>query len=969
MAGYTSTARKYGEYIQPYNIDLIAKGLSFKQGQYDAADAKIRSKITEIEGMDLMKAEDKQHLLNNLKSMLGDINAVGALDLSNSDVTRALESHISQSIDDKVMNAYSSTKEIRNFQQKMQEMEAKGVKEGGYHPDNMAYAMRFVSDYLNDGKVGSKLSDYGSLVYRPFVDVNKKVDEILDQLKGRGDGMIETVGPDGVTMIKKDMNSMTPEEVMNLVSAHLTPDMQEQLKITTWAKMGGGKTPESQAFYQQQLGNYQNTLTKRLNDQKTSLTSALAAKDITNEQRTLIQNNLSNIETELSSLPQRMQMLAQNFEQGAMAMGVDEYLSRATAQIYPVVKGKGMYSTGEYSKIHEKNTEWAFKEHEKEMGIKRLELDYAKHNLDLQKFELEKEEHEYKRANGLLGRGGSSSSSSSSGGKDGNGGDGGSEPVVTDDVTEYDDGSKSFKWQYHDEIGKVEKDYDSKMNVAFDYFMGDKFQSPEDSQASAALKIRYASLGGKYNKYDKKLWQKVWNEMGDKFGITDIYDRHGNVATSWGDIDTQKEAIKTMKSIREEAQKKSPVFEKESTHVFGEPFFKIVSYPSSNPYLITVKGEDVPVRDYLIRKGILDKNGNKLKEVDAETARYLRNNSTGKFKNFIDEEAGRAHNLIFSDNKISSEDKKVESALYRDVLKNLANNRTITFSNPTNNEKAFVLSLRSGDKPLSDSVDPSNITAVRYVVNSLTGEISAKVSVKKKGSRDEGNSVYTVDIPNVNKDELYRNVPWFERNVKRNLVGAAYQQKIITRSGGIESGPIRFFSSTASPEREFQLSNSISGLGLGPQEQSVAIAGLTKDGMVNALASRFTYENSQPLYIDILKNPTLTSDEQKQAIAERQQGFVNGVQNLASKIASGNYKLKVSPVMGNNGTISIVDSRGNTVSKMIYPNIDDYEKVARLIKTSSSSALTVYINDIITRELANKGTGPLSQTFTSIFNL
>ena len=236
MAGYTSTARKYGEYIQPYNIDLIAKGLSFKQGQYDAADAKIRSKITEIEGMDLMKAEDKQHLLNNLKSMLGDINAVGALDLSNSDVTRALESHISQSIDDKVMNAYASTKEIRNFQQKMQEMEAKGVKEGGYHPDNMAYAMRFVSDYLNDGKVGSKLSDYGSLVYRPFVDVNKKVDEILDQLKGRGDGMIETVGPDGVTMIKKDMNSMTPEEVMNLVSAHLTPDMQEQLKITTWAK-------------------------------------------------------------------------------------------------------------------------------------------------------------------------------------------------------------------------------------------------------------------------------------------------------------------------------------------------------------------------------------------------------------------------------------------------------------------------------------------------------------------------------------------------------------------------------------------------------------------------------------------------------------------------------------------------------------------------------------------------------------
>ena len=111
MAGYTSTPRQYGEYIQPYNIDLIAKALSYKQNKYDVADAQIREKINQIGSLDIMKGVDKSYLLSRLTNMVGDLNNLGALDLSDSGIVKNLDNHISQSIDDKVLNAYESTKQ------------------------------------------------------------------------------------------------------------------------------------------------------------------------------------------------------------------------------------------------------------------------------------------------------------------------------------------------------------------------------------------------------------------------------------------------------------------------------------------------------------------------------------------------------------------------------------------------------------------------------------------------------------------------------------------------------------------------------------------------------------------------------------------------------------------------------------------------------------------------------------------
>ena len=73
--------------------------------------------------------------------------------------------------------------------------------------------------------------------------------------------------------------------------------------------------------------------------------------------------------------------------------------------------------------------------------------------------------------------------------------------------------------------------------------------------------------------------------------------------------------------------------------------------------------------------------------------------------------------------------------------------------------------------------------------------------------------------------------------------------------------------------------------------------------------------------------------------------------------------------MGGNGAVSIVDNKGNTISKLIYPGFSDFEKITKLLRTSTSSALALYLTDVVTRESAQKGTGRFSETFNSAFNL
>ena len=69
MAGYTSTPRQYGEYIQPYNIDLIAKALSYKQQKYDIADANLRQEINQIGSLDIMKDILRRYVSEYIKGI------------------------------------------------------------------------------------------------------------------------------------------------------------------------------------------------------------------------------------------------------------------------------------------------------------------------------------------------------------------------------------------------------------------------------------------------------------------------------------------------------------------------------------------------------------------------------------------------------------------------------------------------------------------------------------------------------------------------------------------------------------------------------------------------------------------------------------------------------------------------------------------------------------------------------------
>ena len=172
MASSYSILRNFGDYIQPYDLNLIQQGLQYKQGKFDANYAKIQSQIDQISNLDLVKDVDKQYLYDRIQNLVGGVNKYGAIDLSSNGITRSIQGHITQALDVNVMNAYASSSEFRKTISTIEDV--KKNQPDKWSPQNEYDAMEGMQEYLNDENVGASYKGKG---YTPFTDVNKILDD------------------------------------------------------------------------------------------------------------------------------------------------------------------------------------------------------------------------------------------------------------------------------------------------------------------------------------------------------------------------------------------------------------------------------------------------------------------------------------------------------------------------------------------------------------------------------------------------------------------------------------------------------------------------------------------------------------------------------------------------------------------------------------------------------------------------
>ncbi len=237
MANAFSPLRQYGDYIQPYNFDLLAKGLEYKQTRFDANVAMLQQQIDQFANVDVMKPEDKQYLASRVNDLVDGINRTSSMSsFDSAGVTRNLQGQIKNVFDENVMNAVSSTANARRLQSEIADI--KKNKPTSYAAQNEMFATRGLKQYLSDGEVGSV---YNGGSYTPFYNIQKELLPIMKNLHQYADVEKRTT-PDGngyyVTTTGK---RVTPEEVRRIAESVLPAQGNTQLQIDGWYNFGRGE--------------------------------------------------------------------------------------------------------------------------------------------------------------------------------------------------------------------------------------------------------------------------------------------------------------------------------------------------------------------------------------------------------------------------------------------------------------------------------------------------------------------------------------------------------------------------------------------------------------------------------------------------------------------------------------------------------------------------------------------------------
>lgn len=243
MSSAYSILRNYGSYVQPYDMNFIQKGLEFKQNKFDANAAKIQSQIDQFASISLAKSEDKEYLNTRMQTLVDQTNQYGKMDLSSNGISRNIENHMKQILDENVMNAHQSTRNMQQYLQSEEWYKKNRPKE--YNDLNTAYSREPLNEWLNDGQVGTS---YKGGTYQPYVNLQKQQFDFFTKLykESGSTTTVPQIGANGQPtgrMITKKVKGLSQDEINNLYNTSLTPQGRKQMQINAW---GVRKTVEGQ---------------------------------------------------------------------------------------------------------------------------------------------------------------------------------------------------------------------------------------------------------------------------------------------------------------------------------------------------------------------------------------------------------------------------------------------------------------------------------------------------------------------------------------------------------------------------------------------------------------------------------------------------------------------------------------------------------------------------------------------------
>jgi hypothetical protein len=237
MANYTSNLMRRQQAQAPLNTEAIGFVLQSKENKWNANQAKIDEKLSQLGSIQLERGEDKEYLVNNVEKLLGSISNAGRLDYSSDSVARGLDMALTSSIDDYIINQVGIAKKISSFKSGVQELAKKDPN--SYNSGNYQYALEKagIDAYMN-----KETDDIKNLNYTPYTDVNSTVQKgIKDLREYNKETEIEIpINDNGVRRIlTKKVKDLNEVELRGYVMSQLGAKEQQQLAINGWSDFKG----------------------------------------------------------------------------------------------------------------------------------------------------------------------------------------------------------------------------------------------------------------------------------------------------------------------------------------------------------------------------------------------------------------------------------------------------------------------------------------------------------------------------------------------------------------------------------------------------------------------------------------------------------------------------------------------------------------------------------------------------------
>lgn len=230
MASQYSLLRNYGEYVSPYNLDLIAQSMGYMQQKVDTNREMLNQYADSLLNVDIIKPQDREYLQSRLQGLIQDVNdAYRGSNLASGGVARQIKSYIGQAMDERVLNAVAGTREFRKLQKTIEDIKLNDPEK--YSPVNEGMAYMPAMAWMEDGKVGSRLQP---LHYTPYYDYSDEVDGMMKQAVGNRKAKKVYSFPSGQRdgdMIVTTIDSYTPEEIIEDITPSLSQMALAQINL------------------------------------------------------------------------------------------------------------------------------------------------------------------------------------------------------------------------------------------------------------------------------------------------------------------------------------------------------------------------------------------------------------------------------------------------------------------------------------------------------------------------------------------------------------------------------------------------------------------------------------------------------------------------------------------------------------------------------------------------------------------